>query len=71
VVQASALLSLTIATLFVVTAQRAFSLFPLAEARRARPPAPTRGAVRHALTTQNARSTRRERRNQPTPTLIV
>jgi hypothetical protein len=59
-------------TVLVVTAQRAFGRFPTANVASTSPRvAPTRGATRHALTIKNARSTRRERRNHPTISLII
>jgi len=50
VVHASALLLLSIATVLVVTAQRAFGLFHNANVASISPRvAPTRGATRHVL----------------------
>ncbi|HEV3188034.1 MAG TPA: hypothetical protein VGZ04_08295 [Acidimicrobiales bacterium] len=71
-VHASALLLLSMVTVLAVTAQRAFGLFHNANVASIPPRvAPTRGATRHVLTIKNARSTRRERRNHPTISLII
>ena len=71
-VHASALHLLLIVSVLFVTAQRAFGLLqnPVVASISPRA-ASTRGATRHVLITQNARSTRRERRIHPTISLIV
>jgi len=71
VVHASALQLVTVLTVLLVTAQRAFISFPSVDVSLSPRPAFTRGGAHHAPTPKNARSTRRERRIQPARTLIV
>jgi ABC-type phosphate transport system auxiliary subunit len=72
VVHASEISLLIILSVLFVTAQRAFFYFHPADVVSHSPRAvSTRGATHHALSTKNARSTRRERRIHPTLTLIV
>ncbi len=67
---ASALQLLGTVVVLLVSSQQVFRFFHLVDAGMS--PHPTsRGVYRHVFIPKNARSTRRERRIHPTPTLIV